>query len=307
MSRWARLGGVEVEVVSADGTSLIARRHGDGPSVVLVHGSSGGLDSWDGVVPFLAEAFEVWVYARRGYAPSVEGAVEKTFTDDVADVRAVVEAAGGEAHLVGASYGATVCLHAVASNPSVMRSLAVFEPPLFASGTALLPVLESYESLVASRDLAGAARLFAEKVAQVPTALLNALAAPDDARPRSAPDAVDLAEAIGCLHDLQAMAADDTDITRWSDVDIPALLMQGSDSWPPIPATMERLATAMPSAARAVLEGQSHFATHTAPALFADHLLQFLSPDSHRRRARGVRTRRFTSESRDSAQHRFQR
>jgi len=85
-----------------------------------------------------------------------------------------------------------------------------------------------------------------------------------------------LAEAIGCLHDLQAMAGDGTDITRWSDIDIPALLMQGSDSWPPIPSTMERLANAMPSASRALLDGQSHFATQTAPDLFAEKLLNFL-------------------------------
>jgi pimeloyl-ACP methyl ester carboxylesterase len=150
MSRCARLGAVQIEVVSADGTTLVARGYGSGPPVVLVHGSSGGLDSWDGVAPFLADAFEVWVYARRGYAPSGEGTDDKTFTDDVADLLAVVQAAGGDAHVVGASYGGTVGLHAAASNPVVMRSLALFEPPLFASGTALLPVLESYESLIAS-------------------------------------------------------------------------------------------------------------------------------------------------------------
>ena|SRR5215213_6976966 len=155
MSRCARLGAVQIEVVSADGTTLVARGYGSGPPVVLVHGSSGGLDSWDGVAPFLADAFEVWVYARRGYAPSGEGTDDKTFTDDVADLLAVVQAAGGDAHVVGASYGGTVGLHAAASNPVVMRSLALFEPPLFASGTALLPVLESYESLIASGDLAG--------------------------------------------------------------------------------------------------------------------------------------------------------
>jgi pimeloyl-ACP methyl ester carboxylesterase len=90
------------------------------------------------------------------------------------------------------------------------------------------------------------------------------------------PDAGEVAEAVSCLHDLQAMAGDETSVTRWSDITIPTLLMQGADSWPPIPATMQRLATAMPAAGRTVLEGQSHFATHTAPELFAKKLLQFL-------------------------------
>ncbi len=93
------------DVVSADGTTLVARRSGQGDTLWgLIHGSSGGLDSWDGVAPFLADdIFEVWVYARRGYAPSGGGAHEKTFSDDVADALAVVHAADGGAHLVGAS------------------------------------------------------------------------------------------------------------------------------------------------------------------------------------------------------------
>src|SRR4051812_592945 len=180
MSGCPKLGCVEIDVVSADGTTLVARRYGDRPPVVLVHGSSGGLDSWDGVVPLLAGAFEVWVYARRGYAPSGEGADDTAFTDDVADLLAVVHATGGEAHVVGASYGGTVGLHAALNHSSVLKSLAVFEPPLFASGAALLPVLESYESLIASGDLGAAARLFAEKVALVPAAVLDALAPPGD-------------------------------------------------------------------------------------------------------------------------------
>jgi pimeloyl-ACP methyl ester carboxylesterase len=257
-------------VVSADGTTLVVRRSGRGIPVVFIHGSSGGLDSWDGVAPFLADTFEVWVYARRGYAPNAPGAHRKTFADDVADALAVVHAAGGNAHLVGASYGGTVGLHAARNHPSALRSLTVFEPPLFASGAALLPVLASYESLIASGDLVGAARLFAEKVSQVPTEVLDMVE----------PDAGEVAEAGGCLHDLQAMAGDETSVSRWSDITIPTLLMQGAESWPPIPSTMERLATALPAASRTVLEGQSHFATHTAPELFAKKLLQFLNEHS---------------------------
>ena len=199
-------------------------------------------------------------------APSQTGGHEKTFADDVADALAVVHAAGGDAHLVGASYGGTVGLHVARNNASALRSLAVFEPPLFASGAALLPVLGSYESLIASGDLAAAARLFAEKVARIPTELLVTLQ----------PDGGDVAEAVGCLSDLHAMASDETDVDRWTDIDIPILLIQGANSWPPIPSTMERLASVLPAAHRCVLVGQSHFATHTAPELFAAELRRFL-------------------------------
>src|SRR3954464_14466840 len=98
-------------IAAADGTALAVRRTGKGTPVVLVHGSAGGLDSWDPVVAHLADAFELWVYARRGYPPSGAAPSPKTF----ADLRAVLAQVGCPAHLVGGSYGGTVALHAVRS------------------------------------------------------------------------------------------------------------------------------------------------------------------------------------------------
>jgi pimeloyl-ACP methyl ester carboxylesterase len=260
-----------VTITTDRGLSLRARRTGHGAPVVLVHGSAGGLDSFDPVVPLLTDEYEVWVYARRGYAPSDDCPQAKVFGHDVADLEAVLDAAGGRAHLVGASYGGTVVLHAARVGLPGIRSVTLFEPPLFAAGAELTDVLEQYRALVGSGDLNAAARLFAGQVARVPATVLDGLPqAADEPSPRAA------ADARGCLHDLEAMAADELDIARWAGIDLPTLLMQGSDTWAPVPATMDRLAEALPSAARVVLPGQAHFATHTAPALFAKSLLDFL-------------------------------
>jgi pimeloyl-ACP methyl ester carboxylesterase len=236
---------------------------------VLVHGSAGGLDSWDPIVPLLDDTFELWVYARRGYAPSGDCRRPKTYADDVADVQAVLAAAGGSAHLVGASYGGTVALHAAAAGDPAIRSLMVFEPPLFAVGAATAAVLGPYRALLEAGELTAANRLFAEQVARVPGPILAALdavgAAPKDRAQQAA-------EAFGCLHDLEAMTADSPEVTR---IGGPVLLLQGSDTWAPMPATMDALAGSLPKATRAVLPGQSHFATHTAPELFADTVRRF--------------------------------
>jgi pimeloyl-ACP methyl ester carboxylesterase len=101
-------------------------------------------------------------------------------------------------------------------------------------------------------------------VARVPASMLPAITA----LPES--------EAVGYLHDLEAMTADSADVGRWSGIDRPVLLLQGGETWTPMPATMDALAAALPSAARTVLPGQSHFATHTAPDLFAEALSRFL-------------------------------
>jgi pimeloyl-ACP methyl ester carboxylesterase len=100
----------------------------------------------------------------------------------------------------------------------------------------------------------------------VPAAMLGGAEAEGDPR-----------EAIGCLHDLEAMAADDPDLSRWAAISLPTLIMQGGETWSPMPATMDALAKAMPAATRVTLPGQSHFATHTAPELFAAELAKFLT------------------------------
>jgi pimeloyl-ACP methyl ester carboxylesterase len=83
-------------------------------------------------------------------------------------------------------------------------------------------------------------------------------------------------EAIGCLHDLEAMAADDPHLGRWAGIAVPTLLMRGSDTWSPMPETMDALAAVLPHADRATLDGLDHFATHTAPEVWTGALRRFL-------------------------------
>jgi pimeloyl-ACP methyl ester carboxylesterase len=250
-------------IPSGDGTTLAVRRVGEGTPVVLVHGSAGGLDSWDPVLPFL-DGFAAWVYARRGYPPSGP-ARDMTFARDVADLRTVLDAVGERAHLVGGSHGATVVLHAARAGVDV-RSLTVWEPALYSAGPRLRPVLDRYRALLAEGDLAPASRLFLEQVARMPAAMLDAVGE----------TTMGADDAEGCLHDLEAMAADDPDVGRWAGIDVPVLLMQGSDTWSPMPEAMDALAAVLPAAERAVLAGQTHFATHAAPEAFAAPLRRFL-------------------------------
>jgi pimeloyl-ACP methyl ester carboxylesterase len=165
---------------------------------------------------------------------------------------------------------AAVADHAAAKDPRGLRSLALFEPPLFAAGPPIASPLDRYRSALA-RDDAPAMAAAMNEVTRLPAALAAAFAAapPDPAEARRS--------ALGCLHDLEALAADSTDIARWSSIILPTLLMGGADSWDPIPATMDALAQAMPAARRVVWPGQSHFATMTAPDLVAGALRRFFA------------------------------
>ncbi|GAA2602775.1 alpha/beta hydrolase [Dactylosporangium fulvum] len=265
-------------VRSADGTRLVVRQVGSGDPVVLVHGSGGGLHSWVTVADRLAPDHEAWMPARRGYGPSDVPPGVKSFKDEVADVVAVVEAAreatGRPVHLVGVSYGATLALHTASTDPGGLRSLAVFEPPLFAAGAEIVPLLDRYRAAF-ERDDAPAMAAALNEVTRVPAAVVAAFAASAGDR---APDPVEARRsAIGWLHDLEALAGDGTDLTRWSSITVPTLLMQGADTWEPVPTTMNALAKAMPQARHIIWPGQSHFVTMTAPALVADTLRRFFA------------------------------
>ncbi|MEU7800970.1 alpha/beta hydrolase [Micromonospora arborensis] len=265
-------------VESADGTRLVVRRLGAGDPVVLVHGSGGGLHSWATVAERLANDHEVWMPARRGYGPSDVPAGQKSFKDETADLIAVLEAArqptGRTVHLVGASYGATLALHTALADPRDIRSLAIFEPPLFAAGAEIAPPLARYRSAF-ERDDAKAMATALNDVTRVPAEIVAAFAAAAGDR---TPDPIEARRsAIGWLHDLEALAEDTTDIARWSSITVPTLLLAGGDTWEPMPTTMNALATTMRAARHVVWPGQSHFVTMTAPTLVADALRQFFA------------------------------
>ncbi|GAB3984513.1 alpha/beta hydrolase [Plantactinospora veratri] len=268
----------DLEVESTDGTRLAVRRTGSGDPVILVHGSGGGLHSWAGVAELLADDHELWLPARRGYGPSDVPPTVKSFKDEAADLVAVAEAAyassGRRVHLVGASYGATLALHTASAEPARLCSLALFEPPLFAAGAELVPLLDRYRAAFDQDDAVAMAAVLNE-VTRVPAEVVRAFAAaagdrrPDPAEARRS--------AVGWLHDLEALATDSTDVARWSSVGLPTLLMQGADTWEPMPSAMDALAAAIPRLRRVVWAGQSHFVTATAPALVADALRRFFA------------------------------
>ncbi|MFL5878768.1 MAG: alpha/beta fold hydrolase, partial [Actinomycetota bacterium] len=109
----AAAAGREVLVAGADGQPIPVTEQGRGPAVLLLHAGSADRSSWAGVAAALAGRFRVlrfdrWTY-RDGHAdPAPAGA--ETMAAEVADVLAVVAAAGERPLLVGHSSGAVVAL-----------------------------------------------------------------------------------------------------------------------------------------------------------------------------------------------------
>lgn len=129
-------------VSSADGTSIGYDRLGDeGPVLVLV---GGGLDDGTENLPLgehLATGFAVVNYRRRGRGDSGDGR-PYAVAREVEDLAAVIGAAGGRAHLFGASTGGALVLEAAAAGLPVDR-IAVHEVPYQVDG-AMITAWQAY-------------------------------------------------------------------------------------------------------------------------------------------------------------------
>ncbi|MFC8627038.1 alpha/beta fold hydrolase, partial [Streptomyces anulatus] len=65
-------------------------------------------------------------------------------------------------------------------------------------------------------------------------------------------------------------------VERWSTVGVPTLLMRGADTWQPMPATLDRLAAALPHVTCTAFPGQMHFAPSVVPEAVAAEIARFL-------------------------------
>jgi len=98
----------ELVPIGAAGARLHIRCAGDGPeTVVLIAGFGDGGDSWDAIVPGLAEHARSCVYARYGTGTSDPPATDQTFATEADDLHALLQAVGepGPYVLVGHSFG----------------------------------------------------------------------------------------------------------------------------------------------------------------------------------------------------------
>jgi pimeloyl-ACP methyl ester carboxylesterase len=124
MTAAAATSGLDVE-----GLSLRYRATGEGPPLVLVHGSATDHRTWDGVVDELSRDFRVIAYDRRGYGSSTHRPV-RDHRVHARDLVAVLErVAGSPAVVVGWSSGGNIALATAARRPDLFSSLIIVEAP----------------------------------------------------------------------------------------------------------------------------------------------------------------------------------
>ena len=121
-------------VRSADGTEIGFRYRGDGPAVVLLHGSMESGLNHVALGDVLAAEFTVVLPDRRGRGLSGPYRDGHSIETEAQDVHAVVDDFGAT-RVFGVSAGGLAALEAARLWPESIKQLALYEPALVAAGT----------------------------------------------------------------------------------------------------------------------------------------------------------------------------
>ena len=150
--------------ISADGTEIAGRVHGQGPPLVLFHGTPHDGDlAWEALVPHLANRFTCYLPNARGKGLSGDSEDQAPPRHEE-DATAFIDSIGTSVHVAAWSYGALAALGA-AANSDAVTSLAIYEPtiiPLMREDdlAEALEMLQEVDAAATDGRLADAARAF---------------------------------------------------------------------------------------------------------------------------------------------------
>jgi pimeloyl-ACP methyl ester carboxylesterase len=260
---------VSQEIVkSADGTTIACWRSGEGPPLVLVHGTAADHSRWMPVLPAFEERFAVCAVDRRGRGGSgdAEGyAIEREFED----VAAAVDSLGGPVNVLGHSYGALVALEAALLTENV-RKLVLYDPGIEVAGEEIYApeVIGRLEALLEAGDRDGVVATTMREVAGLPPETVEYMRSQPVWQAR-------VAAAHTIPRELRAVKAYGFDPGRFGDLGVPTLVLSGGESPAALGKAAEAVDEALPDSLAFVMSGQGHAAMDTGTDLFTTEVLRF--------------------------------
>jgi len=260
-------------VYSKDGTRISVQKTGDGPALLLIHGSSIDGSSWQRVLPGLSKYFTVYVMDRRGHGNSGDA---KTYTismegDDIAAVSAAIQQ---PLTILGHSYGA-LCVLIALDKLQHARQLILYESPLITDTSP--PLSPEAQQTLAKMDRALEANereeiltLFLRDFAKVSPVSLATMKAASNWAAR-----VEMASALPReIHAALSQRVSKDSLARCK---IPLTLFIGSTSPSSAREATDFICHSILGCRVLTLEGQGHLAALSAPDLFVTKIREAAS------------------------------
>jgi pimeloyl-ACP methyl ester carboxylesterase len=253
-------------VTSRDGTRVGYLKVGQGPAVVLLHGSFESARSHMGLALGLADSFTCYLPDRRGRGMSGPYPADYGVRTEVEDLAAVLAESGAQ-RIFGVSAGGISVLEAACTLPGI-RKTAVYEPALVMERAKYTQWLSRFDREMAAGDVSAAmiTSMFGLELAPpvfklLPRKLLAGMTsmAMKSEDKKAASHAVTMRQLAPTLHYegvlLREMAET---VDRFAQVQAKVLLLGGSKGLPFLKPGLDALAATLPHNRRVEFPGLDH-------------------------------------------------
>lgn len=253
-------------VTSRDGTRIGYLKIGQGPAVVLLHGSFESARSHLALAQGLASAYTCYLPDRRGRGSSGPYPADYSIRTEAEDLQAVLAESGAQ-RVFGVSAGGLAVLEAARTLPAI-RKVAVYEPALVLDKARYTGWLSRFDEEMAAGQVSAAMvtsmlglELAPSFMRMVPRRLLAGLTsmALNSEDKKAASDAVTMRKLAPTLHYEGALVTELAgQADRFASVQADVLLMNGSKGLPFLRPGMDALAATLPHCQRVEFAGLDH-------------------------------------------------
>jgi pimeloyl-ACP methyl ester carboxylesterase len=278
-----RVSAQAVKTVEVNGVRLSYVEQGSGEPIVFVHGLVSDLRAWDPIKDEIATKYHFIAYTQRyfGTTPWTDDGKQFSQATLANDLAKFIESLNvGPVHLVAWSYGGPVATNAALKNPSLVRSLILYEPALM----SVLP--ESSADGKTARD--DRAKMMAPAVAasksgdpiKASRVLLESVwkLAPGGFDHES-PSAQTMVDENARTTPLAFAAPPAPDVTcdMLKNFNRPTLVMRGEKTYAAYVLISDQISRCVPGAKLTVLPNVNHDGPMRDPGAFSAAILGFLS------------------------------
>jgi pimeloyl-ACP methyl ester carboxylesterase len=255
-----------ITVTSRDGTPIAVTVRGDGPPLLVVHGSLSSAGDWRSLAEVLANDLTVYTIDRRGRGASGDGA-DFSLQREQEDIEAVLDAIGTDTVVFGHSYGAFIALHVAAARP--LSGLIVYEPAPPLDGPLFGSTVDPYQELVDSGDLDGALEYGMVQFVKFTPEQVDEF--------RGTPAWSTLAVLTPTWgRELAAIDSAEPGLDAYRGIAAPTMMLVGEVSPDWLVEASRRLNATVPQSRLVTLAGQAHDAHTFAPQALAEEIVRFV-------------------------------